>query len=408
VLSILRKLKKLFVATLIVIISLVVADIMLHGLASVSPRVNEVVSILSAKIPDDRLGHRPNPAYPGHDAKGFRNPQVPGTAHVVALGDSHTYGSGVKSEQAWPRVLESLLGHPVYNMGLGGYGPVHSLLLWDEAAVLKPAVVIEAIYAGNDLHDSFKMVYKRGQLPELKTIDKNLQDVITQAEVSDSIGTRVSKMYRRGETKSKTRLKIKAWLDEHSKIYGLLRRTQYELSQYRKKEGQASRSAEDKWKKAQSFAAKHSEYAQAFSSDNARTVFTSEYRLAALNLDDHRIREGQRISLEAIRQMHQLAQRDGIRFIVLLIPTKEFVFAEQAAGIDAPNYHILVRNERQFWDETISFLQQHTIEYIDALPSLRLELETGPQPYKMSHDGHPNEHGQHAIAATVHSYLGPQ
>ena len=201
------------------IISLVVTDLVLHGLASVSPRINEVVSILSAKIPDGRLGHRPNPAYPGHDAKGFRNPQLPGSAHVVALGDSHTYGSGVKSEQAWPRVLESLLEQPVYNMGLGGYGPVHSLLLWDEAADLKPAVVIEAIYAGNDLHDSFKMVYKRGQLPELKTIDKNLQEVIAQAEVSESIGKRVSIMYRRGKTKSKTRLAIKAWLAEHSKIY---------------------------------------------------------------------------------------------------------------------------------------------------------------------------------------------
>jgi hypothetical protein len=46
-------------------------------------------------IPDARLGHRLNPAYPGHDVRGWRN-QVPlDAADIVALGDSQTYGLGV-------------------------------------------------------------------------------------------------------------------------------------------------------------------------------------------------------------------------------------------------------------------------------------------------------------------------
>ena len=401
---ILRKIKRILFAVITVAFSLIAVDLVLHLAAAMSPRINELVSIVSAKIPDKRLGHRPNPIYPGHDENGFRNPRVPSAAHVVALGDSQTYGSGVTSVQAWPRVLETLTGRSVYNMGLGGYGPVHSLLLWDEAITLKPDVIIEGIYSGNDLYDSFSMIYKRGNFPELKTDDKNLLDAISQAEEFEPLNERVAKIYRRGRTRSKSYTSLKSWLSENSKVYGLLRRTQYELSRIRKSNEPPS-SVEDEWQKAKSFAARYSEYAQLFSGKSSRTVFTSDYRLTALNLDDPRIREGQRVSLEAIRQMHQLAIRDGIRFIVLLIPTKELVFSEHAKGIDTPSYHTLVRYEQQFWNEAKSFLEANSIEYLDALQPLQAELEAGAQPYQVSYDGHPNEHGQSVIAGAVYSYL---
>jgi hypothetical protein len=162
---------------------------------------------------------------------------------------------------------------------------------------------------------------------------------------------------------------------------------------------------EEKWQKARRSAAKNPQYATEFSNASSRTIFTPEYRLTALNLDDPRIREGLRISLEAIRRMQQLARRDGIRFVVLLIPTKEFVFSEQAKDIAAPNYHTLVQNERRFWESVKSYLETHSIEFIDAVPPLKSELEAGAQPYQISYDGHPNEHGQRTIAQAVYDYL---
>lgn len=398
-----KRLKRIFFATITVLISLVLADLLLHAGAAFSPRINELVSVISAKIPDATLGHRPNPAYPGHDENGFRNPSVPTNVDVVALGDSHTYGSGVESDQAWPRALEKLSGRSVYNMGLGGYGPVHSLLLWEEATAFGPELIIEGIYAGNDLHDSFSIVHKRGIMPELKSEDKAVQDTIREAETTKPIREQISKTYRRGKQRSNTYKSIKAWLSNHSKIFRLLRRTQYELSQIRKRT--KSSTLEERWQKAKKRAAKNPQYMTEFSSNSARTIFTSEYRLTALNLDDPRIREGLHISLEAIQRMQQLARRDGIRFIVLLIPTKEFVFSEQAKNIAAPNYHTLVQNERQFWELVKSYLEMRSIEFIDAVPPLQSELEAGAQPYKVSHGGHPNEHGQHTIAKAVYDYL---
>ncbi|MCP4333294.1 MAG: hypothetical protein GY785_11615 [Gammaproteobacteria bacterium] len=401
---ILRKIKQIVFAIVTVFFSLVVIDLAIHAVASVVPQVKDVISTVSVKTPDAKLGYRPNPAYPEHDQKGFRNAQVPAAADIVALGDSHTWGSGVKSEQTWPRVLATLTARPVYNMGMSGWGPVQSFLYWDEATSLKPKVVIEGIYSGNDLYDVFSMIYQRGQLPELMTVDKTLQDQIRQEKQVESIQSRVSKMFGRGSKKSGLRLSVKAWLERNSAVYGLLTRVQFELSRLQKAQT-GPPTADEEWQKALSRAARYPENSQIFSSESSRTVFTSEYRLAALNLEDPRIREGQRIALEVIRQMHQLALQEGIRFIVLLLPTKELAFSEQAKTLAYSNYQSLIRNEQQFWAETKSFFAQHSIEYIDALPPLQADLHAGSQPYNVNYDGHPNAVGHRVIAEAIRSYL---
>jgi hypothetical protein len=157
--------------------------------------------------------------------------------------------------------------------------------------------------------------------------------------------------------------------------------------------------------KAQSYATRYPEYSQVFASYSSKTIFTSEYRLAALDLQDPQIRERQRIALEVIRQVHQLALRDGIRFIVLLLSTKELVLSEQAKALESLNYLALIRNEQQFWSEAKAFFEQHAIEYIDALPALQAGLQEGDQPYHVNYDGHPNAVGHRVIAEAVRSYL---
>ncbi len=74
---------------------------------------------------DEVLGAVPSPntSAGGFDAWGFRNPNVPESAEIVAIGDSHTYGNTATMDDSWPYVLARLSGRKVYNMGLGGYGP---------------------------------------------------------------------------------------------------------------------------------------------------------------------------------------------------------------------------------------------------------------------------------------------
>ena len=397
--------KKNFVFAVFSILSVIgILEVVLNILAATSSRVDRLLAPpwdpfgVAETVPDDRLGHRLNPKYPGHDSKGFNNPAVPHKAKIIALGDSQALPSGFEPDQAWPRRLESLAKETVYSFAVPGYGPVQSLILWEEAIALHPEIIIEAFYAGNDLFDAFDMVYNRGQLSELKSPDAQWQKKVREAEELEPIKEQVSRIYGIGEENTfaqEVPSTARGFLSQHSKIYGLLRRTRYELPRV---------IYNDPWENAKAFADAHAEYCQVFSTRQFKTIFTSEYRFAALNLADPRIAEGHQISLRVIRRMNELAAEKKIRFIAALIPTKELVFKE-LWNTPSENFRILTDNESRFWKMTKYFLEENGIEYVDVLPALRTQLAEGIQPYQVSNDGHPNEHGHQAIARLIHAQL---
>src|SRR5262249_21309281 len=85
-------------------------------------------------IDDPVLGHRIQPLTTGHDGLGYRNIVVPERADIVAIGDSQTYGVGAPRDSSWPYQLSQLLGENVYNMAVGGYGPLQYLYLTQTTA----------------------------------------------------------------------------------------------------------------------------------------------------------------------------------------------------------------------------------------------------------------------------------
>jgi len=72
-----------------------------------------------------------------HDRNGFHDDEVTDASRpvILALGDSHTWATGVSKDQAWPNVLERLLAEPhrpapaVINMGVPGYNLGQEYLL---------------------------------------------------------------------------------------------------------------------------------------------------------------------------------------------------------------------------------------------------------------------------------------
>lgn len=387
-------------------------ELLLRLAAMVSHRADQLLGPLqpSAAIPDERLGNRPNPRYPGHDRLGFRNKRVPRTAEIVALGDSQTYGTGVKSREAWPRQLATMTGKSVYSMAFGGYGPTHSLLLWDEAMSLSPKTVIATLYTGNDLYDSYNHVYIEGALPELKSADPALQTAIRVEREQEPLSDKIGRLFRMGGREKlpekrterdsalgSTALRL---LEEHSRLYGLLRRASHEL---RGRVGattvrQADPAAE--WEMMQALAMVRPGYLQLLDNGTFRTACATRYRLAALELEDPRIFEGLQISLRALQQMSLKAKGSGIRFLVLLIPTKVRVFQpfweNPPAGVQ-----LLIGHGDETWQIATKFFRDNGIDYLDSLPVLRGQLQAGIQPYPVTQDGHPNRQGHHAIAALV-------
>lgn len=363
------------------------------------------VAQIPQTVEDKVLGWRPNPEIPEHDEKGFRNKQVPNKTSILALGDSQTYGTGVSADENWTSQLAKMTNKNVYNLAYGGYGPTQSLVLLEEGLELKPEIVIGAFYSGNDLFDCFSFVYTKNQLQELKSEDEKIVKLVDSLETNFPLQKEVQAVFKgfvKQDSLAKKVVKkgfsVKEFLAENSKFYGVFRAFK-RLSEQKQKNLH--------WDSIKKVEAKN-EGNLIFESPKANTVLTPNYRLLALNLNDPRLQEGLRISLEAIKKQKEKTEKNGAEFYVLLIPTKELVFRDLYFGSFASvprNYSWLIECETKFRKTARNFFNQNSINYIDSLPALKKALQKGKNPYKQISDGHPNSIGQKVIAEVVFSEL---
>lgn len=92
--------------------------------------------------------------------RGFRESSSMAEASIFALGDSFTFGWGVDAASAWPRILESITGQTIYNLGIHDSSPKQELELLDFVLRTYPdshgiRQLLWMIYEGNDLEDSY-------------------------------------------------------------------------------------------------------------------------------------------------------------------------------------------------------------------------------------------------------------
>ena len=380
--------------------SIVLIEVMLNFLAAISTSVSSIVMPTNIPVLDDNiLGYRPNPNHPEHDKKGFRNPYVPAQTDILAFGDSQTYGTGVAPYQTWPRILEDLAGKITYSMAYGGYCPVHSLALWKEGMELQPKIVVEALYLGNDLFDAFDLVYNQGTLSKLKTKDSLMQSEINSLETTAPIKEQVINLFTMGKGSNKEQPSLRLFLSRHSRVYGLFRSIWKAIPKKNKEEKDHIL-----WNKEKEFAKQHVDYCEILEDEQFKTIFTSTYRKVALDTTDIRIKEGLNIALKAIKEMSILAKQRNIEFIVLGIPTKELVF-QPFLQKTRPEFQKIADLESSIWQKSKIYFEKNDIHFVDGLKPLRIQLESGKQPYHQSKDGHINELGHTEMARSLYSFF---
>jgi len=360
---------------------------------------------------DGKLGVRGNPSYPQHDHNGYRNKKVPDRADIVALGDSNTYGYFAKPEEAWPQQLGMLSNTITYNMGFGSYCPVHSLIQYEEAKSLDPKLIIVAFFAGNDVGDSYNIVYYKGQYPKLKSIDPNILKSIGQMKDKTRVRGKITRKIKR-----KSFVNLEDWkrnIKNKSKLYGLYKTSKKLFKSVVKYVLQSMHISLDFWESRKWNSIKQrvekDKNSQIFENDKFKTVFNINTGPWALNLEAPKIQEGLRISLQALKELNNRSVHDGIMLIALLIPTKELAFrdiVQQDFTNKIRNYQDLVDNEEIIWRKTKNFLRSHQIDFVDALPTMRESLKKGDEPY-MQYDphGHVSVKGQQAIAKLLNTYF---
>ena len=113
-------LKHYIAISLLLTLSILISIMIGEGLLRIV--FNPVDYLQAQLIPDDILGHRV--ASNRYDSWGFRNKAVPADVKIMAIGDSVTYSILTTASDSWPAKLQKLTGQDVYNLSLGGYGPV--------------------------------------------------------------------------------------------------------------------------------------------------------------------------------------------------------------------------------------------------------------------------------------------
>jgi hypothetical protein len=384
---------------------LLAAEISLQILAAISRTVDAALSPTPVRgfVADRELSWRGNPEFPEHDGLGFRNASVPEQAEIIALGDSQTYGSNVSRDAAWPHQLNERAFGSSYNMAFPGWGPLQSYLILDEALTLRPRLIIEAIYFGNDLVDSFTFVYQRDRLEQFKSTDEDVRRALGDASDAqpwdDNPIANQSPVDREREIDPESSPSSpEEWIRESSRLYGLWSALGRAYDYYQRHPVRPEADEENDPLRDDDHIRFHG---SAFD-----TVLTPTYRLPAVQLSDPRVEEGLRITVDALREMRQRSASSGADFQVLFIPTKELALADVVAlelGSLPQDLAFYASAEERARMALHDSLADEHIPVIDTLPVLQQLAQDGTLPYSETRDGHLSTAGHRAVADLIHA-----
>jgi hypothetical protein len=362
-------------------------------------------------ISDDRLSLRLRGGLPGHDSAGWRNPAAPQRAEIIAIGDSQTWGINATWEETWPERLHVLSNRSVYSMALGGYSASQYLFLAEDALRFEPKDVIVALYFGNDFFEVFYDVYRRERLRDLRRDGISLAslplDPADDPVFSQHNGfiDAEAKAVIEGEASTEADAGIGA-----KRVFSVLA-SEYAVTRLLMKARhlpgvltwpEARNIAAVKW--ARTFP----QYGALYSDGDVTTVLTPFYRLATMDQSNPTRAEGVRLTKEIVLRIKRTLEARGVRFWVLLIPTKELVFAEADSHSlwkkhDA--WRALKENETSIRNELLQFFHENKILCIDSLGALVAAARRHENIYRLDDDGHPLPKGYDVIARTVDEEL---
>lgn len=350
--------KNLFLMFFSIIASFAGGELLLRGFLD---EVNYMYPVLE-RHPE--LGHAIAAGTGGHDAWGFRNTTVPESADIVAIGDSMTYGYSATASKSWPAQVGRLSGVRVYNLALGGYGPVQYLHLFkDRALSLNPRIVLIGFYLGNDLVDTYRAV--------------NGYDYVAKLKQNEDDGRFLGR--------------LRIWLSQNVLTYQVLKDQLQDLLNIIR--FQESLNKPDH---------------HPFDHPVLRTVFQPSCCRGAVNRADPKTQEGLRITLEVFREFNAICKNRKIECKILLLPTKESVYwpiaREALSGNDYEVVSRLVSAETDLRNHLIASLDEIGLSYLDLLPPLRAPGPTEAL-YLTNEDGHPNGKGYAEIARAVFESL---
>jgi hypothetical protein len=307
------------------------------------------------------------------DSRGFRNASTRlEDAEVVVVGDSHTYGVNASADESFPARLAEITGARVYNMGVGSYGIYHYMVLLDELlahASGPPETVVLALYLANDLANHCVIATSEGFGAFAR--DRGIE--------APSCGPT-----ERPGAREKTLRERSALLDGAASLFG----PPSPLSP--------------------------SGAASVFEVAPGVTVPEDRVRrhARATSLGDTRIAQSHKNAQRILRAAGARMRDAGVRFGVLLLPSRERVIAswQTSRGGDVdPELAALVVGQSELTAAYVAFLGREGIPVIDALGEVAAEFAAATaagRDFYPPGDGHPEAMGYVAYARAAAQLVG--
>lgn len=349
---------------------------------------------------DPVLGHRLLPFQSGHDSRGFRNEDASGDFQVVCIGDSQMYGAGIPRQSAIPQQLGRIIKKRVYNMGMGGYGPIQYYQLLNQAQELHPQKIIIAFYLANDLLDAQFMAhqYDRWKWLLQEMGPENQLDSIPLCPVPykpldiQNVFHAPDIITLKLRESNSILWKVHSYFRLHSALYAL----QYEcvlkpqIQKFFERE-------------------KHLQQPGAFTSRQVDTIFTPGIMVKRMDLQDKKVRQGTLITQRIIELMARQYPKEFLLFV--FIPTKEavyYLYLENEKVSIPPEYVCSVYYEKEIAKRLSRAITAAGFQVVDVFPALEEAALHGQLLYHASGDAHLNAAGARIVASCLGKALEPK
>lgn len=367
------------------VIGLVVAEAMLRIFPFAVEKQINIEEDNQVARSDPVLGHvlTPNSKTYGHDERGFKNPEVLAEADIVALGDSHTNGLFEEGEYiTWPHYLDQLLpGSRVYNMGVHGYGFAQYKMLVDDALELNPETVIIAPYLGNDLFDTYDMVYHYDAWSEYRSDDFEDTEKIT-ADERDEIDRPLKS--------------VRKFIRKYSALYAFLgNRTRL----WRERIGLAAK----KNVGVSDWSINDSKISLRFNHSQIPTMFWPGNRVRGVDMESKNIKEGLRLAKIFLNEIKKEAEDENIEVVMVMIPTKMRVYEKEVGERAEQNelYTRILASEKEIEGMLLSYCREIEMHCFSIHEYLQEQLADGRTLYPKNWNGHPVAEGYRAYAEAI-------
>lgn len=315
-------------------------------------------------IHDPNFVFRGRPGYPGHDALGYRNSDIPSAIDTLILGDSQVYGTGVDPTQCWPSLIAQVQTGNVYNAAMGGNGLFQYALALEELLPLSPRRVVVVIYHANDLIEG---VY-HATMSESPLVDRLAVD-ISGVDAPDASCTTQKEEF------------VRAFQQQHPG--------------------------------ADHFTAMVAGQENGVPDCNLAElnggiyVLTDTFRFTYMDLQQEVVKRAMEMVDKLLSFLRDMSHLHGFNLSVISMPTKEYLFFLRQADISITNRESLERLGKTEAEVTARIKEislNKGLSYFDLAEPLasRLHLELYSQ---RTDDGHPNAVGHQIIATIINKHL---